>query len=289
MQRSSLPWWLVPASTMLSGCLLLSEPPPLVDDASNDPAPIFGWLDVAARSASACALQEDGSLWCGADPRSLQLNDEGPFVALSQGYSSSVCGVHTDGWLFCDGLEGYFTLDGPFLNVSGGGEAGCGLDSNGEAQCWPESNEVAGPFLSVGAGDRFACGIRQDTGGLRCWGIDTVVFDEALTQVPEGAFRQVATLGHAGCAVTPNGPVRCWGDGDHGLLEGPPANTYVQLSLSEDVGCAVTDAGAVECWGENSEVFEAQIPQDGIEYALIDLAPEGGGCGIDRSSQLHCW
>lgn len=289
MHRSRASWLLVPAAAMLSGCLLLSEPP-LLEDSDDALAPLDGWIDVAARGASVCALQTGGALWCGAQPLALALNDEGPFVAISQGDGGSVCGVYEDGRLFCsDSSAGNFTLDGPFLNVTGGGDAGCGLDRNGGAQCWPESEEAAGPFTTLGAGDRFACGVRQSSGGLRCWSIDDLTFDEALTQVPSGTFRQVATADHVGCAVSTVGAVSCWGYDFHELSSGPRAGDYVQLSLRYDVGCAVTPTGTVRCWGEDAVVLESQIPQDGIEYALIDLAPYDGGCGIDRTAQLHCW
>lgn len=289
MQRRCSPWLLVSGATMLSGCLLLADPPSFDVDAQ---APADGWIDVAVRSRSICALQAEGSLWCSDGEAGLQLEDEGPFVAISQGESSSVCGVHGDGRLFCsDSDVGVFALDGPFVDVSGGGDAGCGLLADGRPSCWPESTDVSGPFSAIGAGGRFACGIRGGSGALQCWSVDDLIFDEPLTDVPLGTFQRVATMGEVGCAIAKSGSVACWGRDYGELLAGPPPGRYVDLSLARDTACAVTDAGSVKCWGENGIMLENAIhsPED-ASFVYLDLAPYGGGgCGIDTESVLHCW
>lgn len=281
--------WLAPTMALLSGCLLLSEPPPLEGE-DGGPAPLDGWIDVAARGVTVCALQEGGSLWCGDSPQTLVLNARGPFTHISQGAFDSLCGVYADGRLFCaDGIADAFELEGPYRAVSGGGDAGCGLLGDGRATCWPEASEVSGPFAAVGAGDRFACGIRLSSSGLTCWGIDDLVFEEPLSDVPAGAYRQVETSGSVGCALTTSSDVTCWGYDFYGLTAGPPrGESYTGIALAGDAGCALTLGGAVECWGEDAALIESQIPQD-IAVRWIDLASDGGGCAIDTLSQLHCW
>lgn len=279
----------VPVTALLSGCLLLSEPPPLEGE-EGGPAPLDGWIDVAARNTTVCALQDGGELWCGDSPETLVLNSRGPFTHVSQGAVDSLCGVYEGGRLFCaDGIADAFELEGPYRAVSGGGDAGCGLLEDGRATCWPEASEMAGPFTAVGAGDRFACGIRLSSSGLTCWGIDDLVFEEPLSDVPAGAYRQVETTDSVGCALTTTNDVTCWGYDSYGLTDGPPAGEiYTRIALADDAGCALTLGGAMKCWGRSSPLIESQIPQD-VTVRWIDLAPDGGGCVIDSLSQLHCW
>lgn len=270
MPRSFMHWCASLGTMTLGGCLLLADPPILTDDPPAD-----GWIDLAYGGFSACVLHAEGSLWCG-DPSDLRLEDRGPFVAIGQGDAESLCAVREAGGLVC-GFDGYddFELEGPFVDVSGDENAGCGLLDSGEVRCWPEQPDVSGPFTAVGAGGRFACGIREGSDTLACWSIDDVTFEEALTDVPQGVFRQAVTLDHFGCALAQSGEVRCWGYDSYDLVGGPPPGRYLHVTLQLGVGCAVSEAGPVECWGDYGTQHESQVPSldDGPSSCSISGAP----------------
>lgn len=298
MHRSlSTTHWLLACSLVSSsGCLLLADPPSTIDygsdfgfDSDSDSsAPTTGWFDLAV-GYDVCALDADGAMWCGQDVGSLGPVDVGPFVSVSRSDWGETCGVTASGTLRCDigGSDG-FELSEIYTAVSGSSDAGCGLKTSGAARCWPEANNVSGPFQSVGAGDRFACGILESSGSLQCWSIDSITFEEALA-APAGSFSRVATRGHVGCALSTSGSIECWGDDFSGLLPGPPAGSYVDLSLNDD-GCAVTTSGSIVCWGDNAgdPNYSHLFPPAGITFARVSVGYDLS-CGIATDTSLHCW
>lgn len=291
MPRCSTKHLLGLCTPLLCGCLLAADDPLLIDR-----PPAEGWVDVAVVGYNACALQADGSLWCDEDDdfdeqielEDLRLQEDGHYQMLS-GLQSGICGIRLDGTLECGlAADGGFLDTDPFTQVSGDWMAGCGLLADGGVECWPEYSSATGPFTSIGAGDRFACGIREATSSLQCWSIGHVVFEEALRDVPSGTYQQVETAGHAGCAISTQGSIRCWGDAfADELLEGPPPGRYVDLSLYTDTACAVTETGSAVCWGDSLRSTALEPPED-VLFDTIDVG-SSSACGIDLDSRLHCW
>ncbi len=287
---------------LCSGCLLAQDRPEGEEgagdvaslDGGDDGQPRAGWVALSAGFSNICALHEDGGVWCGRANALRRIDDES-YVSLGGYDHNGACAVRDDGTLVC-GLGSFadeptFELDGPFVEVSGSPSAGCGLRSGGGARCWPEAHTVNGPFATVSAGDRFACGIDEYTDELRCWGIDSLVFIEALEDVPGGSFADVATANHVGCALSNGGTVQCWGYDYNGALWGPPAGTYVDLWLSDDRGCAIAQGGRAQCWGDGAgdpNHPELSPPSDA---SLSSLALGNDfGCGITNDDgAIVCW
>lgn len=271
-----------------SGCLLLVDPV-FTDDSDTDSIPADGWTHLALDYSEVCAIDADGAMWCGQSVDDLRVVDDGPFVSISQNGWGRICAVRVGGTLVCDvrGSNGFSLSDDYYTHVSGSSEAGCGLKLSGAARCWPEANDVPGPFESIGAGGTFACGILKSSGGLQCWGIDSVIFDEALA-VPAGSFTSVATDDHVGCALSTSGEIKCWGYDFSGLIP-PPSGSFVDLSINDD-GCAVATSGAITCWGDHAgdPNYSHLVAPDGITFAKVAVGSERS-CGIATDSTLHCW
>jgi len=277
--------------------LLLADPPELYDtvDQSGFEGPMItpepSWIDLAVSLIEVCALDEVGAMWCG-DGERMQLEDQGPFVSISAGETGGICAVYETGLLRCG--FGYssadFELPEDYVAVSGGSDNGCGLRASGHARCWPKAASVSGPFGSLGAGNRFACGILRGSGILTCWAIDSLIFEESLSDVPPGRYTRVATHGNVGCAISSTGAIRCWGYDFDDLLPGPASDNYVDLALTTGGACAVTETGSIVCWGEdttdpnNSEFF----PPTDESFVRVAL-DWGWACGITTDSRLVCW
>lgn len=265
----------------VGGCLLLADQPA---DASDGP-PETGWLDVSAvgYKSELCALHEDGSLWCGS-PASLHQR-AGTWLSLSNS-----CAVRSDGTLLC-GIEldePSFELAGDFVQVSGDTNAGCGLEKDESVRCWPDANLVTGPFVEIGGGNRFACGLRE-SGTLGCWGISSVIFDEPLTDVPDGTFEYVATYDNVGCALDATGHPQCWGRDLSGLTDIPPG-TYTQLSFASSFACGARQTGDAVCWGDDAGDPNHPEATPPVSTPLLRLDIDSTHtCGVTQETRLVCW
>lgn len=268
----------------LPACLLLMDPPDGVGEGGSG-TPVDGWVEVAvSASGEVCAIQEDSSLWCGSGG-SLKRR-EGRYLGVS-----GDCTVRDTGEIVCGGSSGAssFELSGDFVAVTGDSIAGCGLRTNGSARCWPEANSVAGRFTSLGAGDRFACGIEDGSGRLRCWGINQLVFDEALA-VPSGSYAQVDTHGNVGCGVTSGGSIECWGYDLTNVSVPPGGSSYTHVSMHRAYACGARLGRDAVCWGEDAghPGNAHSSPPDGVELTQLDTGYDLA-CGIGVDSRLECW
>ena len=122
--------------------------------------------------------------------------------------------------------------------------------------------------------------MRSSTGGVDCWGNDSVgevgngttggsdgVGGYDTPQAVTGITNAVSTTGNyeGYCAVLSTGGVKCWGDDesgelgngtDDGAYDTPQAVTGITkaVSLAADGNyamCAVLSTGGVDCWGDN--------------------------------------
>jgi hypothetical protein len=161
------------------------------------------------------------------------------------------------------------------------------------------------------------------TGGVRCWGDDSLygvlgngsieaVGDEPGELPPPdvalgGAAVQIATGDHHMCALMVGGTVRCWGDGNHGVLgagneenigdepgEMPPPEVdvggeVVQIAAGLSNTCALLATGAVRCWGLHVvDGMSADIGDEPGEMPPPDLPLTGTVVQLHGSSQARC-
>ena len=227
------------------------------------------FADLAAAQLHACALDEDGAVWCWGAYPSGQLgvavnNDQTApvraggdlrLVKLGQGGDTSTCGIDTDGAAWCWGGNAF-------------GQLGDGTRSNA-AQ--PEPRPVVGgrTFRALALGRTHACGIDLD-GTLWCWGRneagqlgDGTTEDRAepVAVALEAPVRQVTANDRITCAVTEDGRAWCWGANVDGRLGDGTVDDHIEpvevsggpiweeLHAGEAFTCGRTTDDAVFCWG----------------------------------------
>jgi alpha-tubulin suppressor-like RCC1 family protein len=263
----------------------------------------------------ACALNEEGSIWCWGDNESGQLGDGS----------------------FSDSTEPVLVAGGFVASkVSAGVLHTCALDSQGIVWCWgdnahgelgfsggassvPQPVPVAVPFQDLSASYGFTCAV--DSGeNVWCWGENTGgEMGTEPHQLPSSpamvpgvpSVEQVACgVGHT-CARDSQGQVWCWGSNSDGacgtpgtfgavetarLIEGLP-----QVDLVATRGWtsyALTPDGRVYAWGWNfhgqlgdGSTVDSAIPREvvGIPPATAIAAGIVHACSLDSSGQVWCW
>jgi alpha-tubulin suppressor-like RCC1 family protein len=120
----------------------------------------------------------------------------------------------------------------------------------------------------------------------------------------------VSIRGTHGCAVVPNGTVRCWGLNPSGQLgDGSTDDSVspVQVSDIDDAvavgvgvahSCAVLGDGSVWCWGSNGtgalgvdSPSSSAVPVQavGVTGAVDVVAGDGHTCALLESGAVWCW
>jgi len=129
--------------------------------------------------------------------------------------------------------------------VEAGGDASCGLDSDGVGHCWGANTSG-----QVGNGQASGANVLEPapiSGGH--------------------AFDHFALGTDFSCAVTSSGALYCWGRNRHGQIGvGQPFNSlaqsaepmrlgsdfdWLQVSAGGESACALRDDGSLWCWGRN--------------------------------------
>lgn len=218
----------------------------------------------------ACAIRNDGTLWCwghngagqlgtgacctnGASPT--QVTGGNLWTQVSAG-DSHVCAIRVNGTLWCWGSDTY-------------GELGNGATAG--AQSTP--NQVAGRWTSVSAGQTHTCAINTD-GELWCWGRDqagqlgngSVVTSDQISPVlvaETGPWASVSAGQIQTCGVKTDGSGWCWGTERNGNLGNGP-----QITAQQDSPYPV--GGGVQSW--------STIKTNGTS-----------SCGIKANGTLWCW
>ena len=232
-----------------------------------------GAVDIGAGASHACAVTEEGEVFCwgeGADGQlggvaSLPPIEPTPVPVLVEGLNAHISGV------------------------SGGEHHTCALTNNGSVKCWGSNRggrlgndsepdgSVEPPVAVVGltdvtqlsAGGATSCAITESD-KLYCWGrhigLETDNFTGIPTQVTTlDAPPLTVSVGRASvCVVLTSGNVECWGENSYGNLGDGTLEasfTPVEVDLGDlkasviSIGirhsCAVVDDGDVWCWGGN--------------------------------------
>jgi len=259
------------------------------------PVAVVGLDEVVdfAQSDGACAVREDGSVWCwGA-------NDGGQL-----GFDSEACGP------YAVQLDTVVYL---------------------ESDCEERPRQVPGieSAVQVSVGGQHACALLDDE-SVVCWAADDTwgelgrgQLDSAAPEVPApvvglGAVRKVAAGAYFTCALSTAGEVSCWGSNSQGtlgrglsyddLLRDPTPSPVVGLGTVADLevhyntACAVTEDGKVYCWGDTDYLIqEADKPDPTSAVALapaaipyvtdaVQVSSYGFvACAVKTSNEVVCW
>lgn len=165
---------------------------------------------------------------------------------------------------------------------------------------------------AAGAGEGTTCIVRAD-GTVACVGKRFEDRGAALALLPITGVDHAVDVAvgdvHA-CALIAGGTVRCWGDGQSGVLGRPATGAdlraqpvpgladVVQLRASGSTTCARLRTGTVACWGTNyaaviaepSEIEWIDHPVDvGITDAVdLSLGPDHA-CAVLATGTIECW
>ncbi|GDX82445.1 hypothetical protein LBMAG42_42560 [Deltaproteobacteria bacterium] len=254
------------------------------DDADPMSGPDCPYVTVSAGATHSCAIKSDGDALCwgtgaGSPP-------DGAFTDVSAG-DGTTCGVVAGGGLVCWGKDTNGLVSaapaGSFTAVSVGAFAACAIGLDTTITCWGRLNGVAAPtdtgYNAVSVGEESACALASDA-SLAAWGWATSAEGpfrdisankegcNALSVAgelvdPDGAFGSAIPSGPfvgfdvgqiAGCAITPDGTLTCFGDDTYGESS-PPSGSFTSVSMSPGTphACAITTSGSVVCWGYDGD------------------------------------
>ena len=301
-------------------------------EASNKPAPsavtvdseglvpLTSAVDLAVGRDHACAIRDDGSIWCwgyNGDGQLATGDNQGSGYALQSLASRALslvageghtCTVTVDGRVECWGWNGWGQLgnDGyPFnantpqdTGISGAVAIGgsilhtCAVLANGTAKCWGQNQHG-----EVGTGAASArVSAPADVAGL-------------------GSIVQIGAGDGYSCARTAEGKAYCWGSGEDGRLgqTGSTTDSLDPLVVSVPVGlsavtgvsirnehaCVTLSDGTARCWGKNVDGQLGNGESGLAEAPLAVVATLGGvvrvatgsraSCALTSSGLIACW
>lgn len=300
-------------------CVVCSGATPFCDGACVPPSVA---VDLAVGAQTACAVTEDGALWCWGSNVAGQLGD-------------GTSGVGTEA---TTPRRAGSAID--WIHVGMGDEHACGVRASGSLWCWgdnedgqlgtgdqidlasPARVDVPGVWARVmgASGGDHTCALKDDGSGW-CMGqnnygqlgLGDLVNRSVLTLVDDIPARALATGHRSTCAIPSDGSLWCWGENTRGQLglgtsgAGTDANSPQRVALDADWtaiaagdshACGVRAGGELYCWGYNSD---AQL---GIGSTTSTSVPTRVGtgttwrhvsaglshsCAIRGDGTLWCW
>jgi alpha-tubulin suppressor-like RCC1 family protein len=139
-----------------------------------------------------------------------------------------------------------------FEQLAFGDDDVCGILSDGTLFCWGESLDgiISGAIKAVAMGGNSFCSISTDNEAL-CFD-DSMEAMYQLGSPPIGHYTDVSVGADVACAIQTNGNALCWGS-PHSYTEAytPPVAHYADISMGWYHGCGVTINGGLLCWGSN--------------------------------------
>jgi alpha-tubulin suppressor-like RCC1 family protein len=297
---------------------LLPTPPPELPTVDPASARI---VDIAAGGAHACALFQNGAVWCWGKNEFGQLgngstiNSLGPVqvrglagtpTALVAGWAHT-CALSEQGGVECWGYNKYGELGNGSTMDSAHPVAVKGLNAD---------------VQSIAAGDDHTCAVLND-GSLRCWGFnesgqlgDRTTLNSIVPVAVPGMAHPITAVAAGGghtCALSDQRGILCWGDNAFGQLgDGQPypnryyaaivpglENNVTAIAARGGHTCALLSTGGVECWGDNQngelgdgtlETRRTPVPVAELRSGVIGLAAGGTHtCAIARGGGVMCW
>ncbi|MGA2450570.1 MAG: hypothetical protein ABTD50_18030 [Polyangiaceae bacterium] len=257
-------------------------------------APLAGqFTQIGVGDFYACGIKADGTLGCWGDGFSGAGSPPiGPVTALGKG---GTCGIKTDGTVDCWASAPPF-LTGTFSQLSPGGDALCGVESDGGIACSGTSVGTlpSGAFTEISALDaNNGCGVLA-AGSEVCWG---ALASSDAGAPPAGTFVHVAVGGQSpsqnvfACGIRKDATVACWGDNEFGQSS-PPAGTFTGISAGYNFACGLKTGGAVTCWGYFMST-DGYSPDTGASAPAGEFAQISAGdviaCGLKTDGTVVCW
>jgi alpha-tubulin suppressor-like RCC1 family protein len=238
------------------------------------------------------------------------------------------------------------TVAGAYNLISGDGNTFCAVRTTTYVDCWGSNNsgllgggslhsvqasvnapQVVSGFTTgataVTIGYQHGCAIVSSA--ARCWGYN---FDGSVTgtnvagsELPAAqaavsgitalnTTQAISVTSRTSCAIVTGGGVKCWGNGDYGMLGNgdnisSPSPVQVTgltsgvtaLAGSDYATCALIGAGSVKCWGNggqgqlgNGDNGNATTPVDtGITNALKLRGAGSHFCATLVGGTVKCW
>lgn len=208
-----------------------------------------------------------------------------------------------------------------FVSIVAGSYHVCGLQEDGQAQCWSPAYRMRPPkgvrFRELVAAGGYTCGIRVDSGEAHCWGTQREIknvpkgvrflalspsllfvcgiravdhgiecWGQHPPQPAPGKFSEVYATQYSMCGKMKNRRfVQCWGPPWRSI--GEPILNMDLLSITfglEGPACAITsNERKVICWN----LLENLAPD--VELTSLFIADGNFACGLDTSAHAHCW
>ena len=243
----------------------------------------------------ACALLEDGSVWCWGDGRRGRLGTGGSSTLTPPVQVNSVA------W-------GSNHTQQKVLAISCGTDHSCALLEDGSLWCWGDGSD-----WRLGNGNTATQAVPISVRS-NLWG----------TGDGRARLKQMLAGDRHTCAVPEDGSLWCWGDGTQGLLgigttgdhanprrtmpsgwgSGPGEVQVVRLTAGMASQCAVLEDGSLWCWGQAGLIGQASgsrslVPvrvntdiwgSDPGKVSIVDAVSMGFfTCAVTADSQAHCW
>ncbi|MBA2661632.1 MAG: hypothetical protein H0U74_05015 [Bradymonadaceae bacterium] len=260
----------------------------------------------------------------------VRIVEPGPWRSVHVG-SEHACAIKNEGSLWCWGKHG---LDGgehfaphrmdpaaDWVDVAGQHQSGCGVREDGTLWCWGGVRAARGAlgqvdtdtdWQSVG-GASTTCAIKTDN-SLWCWGTNhwgergDPSFDISRSPAPlAGQWREVEVgLTHT-CALDMLDRAWCWGHGYFGQLGNGAAGIvydpaqvraparWSTLSVGTNHTCAADADKNLWCWGSNTvnqagiSERQAQVPARVEDTSAISVGTSARHtCGVGADGTLWC-
>lgn len=281
-----------------------------------------GVIETATGGQHACALKNNGTVWCWGSNVAGQIGDQTTIarfspvqvvgianaVQIATGLSHS-CARTAAGAIWCWGLNSSGQL---------------GIGSTGNSLQAVMAVGMNADMVDVSAGDSHTCAVRND-GKVFCWGLNTSgqLGDSTLsnrsspTQVNDGfgVYARVAAGGSHSCGLTSAGEAKCWGAdargqlGDDAVAAAQPrpspaavatlGSGVVRLAAGRDHTCALRNTGALLCWGYNASsqlgdgttVLRTQpVAASHVSGSIREIAlGADSSCAVLASGEGVCW
>ena len=172
------------------------------------------------------------------------------------------------GWVMKYG--GLRTTEKPFTTVSSSFGATCGINNDGEIECWGcEPNR-----------QNFQCNIPNNA-------------KQVKAKIPDNPITGLRTIDSAemhSCAILKDGSVSCWGceqSNDFGQCNPPKINNAVGISTGYKHSCAVLETGSISCWG-NNDLDELDTPKR-IKNVKRISSGHGYNAIISEDNEMIVW